>query len=97
MVVPRALADLRGPAFGSVGLPATLFWSGPDPRAVRWGVTDPDRRRDLYEIVLVEGTLDNIMQLVNGPGLVEVWDRMYLPHRVHEAWQSLIDSARSAA
>lgn len=97
MPVPAALADLRGPTAGAIGLPPTLFWSGPAPRDVRWDVADPGRRRDLYEIVLVEGTLDDITRLVDGPGLIEVWDRMYLPARVRAAWQTLIDHARAAA
>jgi hypothetical protein len=95
--VPHALTDLHGPTTGAIGLPSTLFWSGPHPRDVRWDVTDPNRRRDLYEIVLVEGTLDDVIRLIDGPGLVEVWDRMYLPHRVRAAWRTLIDNSRAAA
>ena len=95
--VPRALTDLHGPTTGTIGLPASLFWSGPHPREVRWDVADLDRRRDLYEIVLVEGSLDDITRLIDGPGLVEVWDRMYLPHRVRSAWRPLIDDSRAAA
>jgi hypothetical protein len=95
--VPRALDELRGPLAGEVGLPARLFWSGPDPRAIRWDLADPGRRRDLYEIVLVEGTLDDIRRLVNGESLVELWDRMYLPPWVRAAWHPLIESARTAA
>jgi hypothetical protein len=95
--VPRALNELRGPLTGVVGLPARLFWSGPDPRAVRWDLADPGRRRDLYEIVLVEGTLDDIRCLVNGDDLVELWDQMYLPPWVRAAWRPLIDSTRTAA
>jgi hypothetical protein len=53
--------------------------SGPDqthaPSA--WDLADPGRRRDLYEIVLVEATLDDIQRLVNGDALVELWDQMY--------------------
>jgi hypothetical protein len=60
------LAELRGPLKGLVSLPARLFWSGPDPRAVRWDLADAARRRDLYEIVLVEGTIEDIRELVNG-------------------------------
>lgn len=95
--VPHALTELHGPTTGAIGLPTTLFWSGPHPRDVRWDVTDLDRRRDLYEIVLVEGTLDDIVRLIDGPALVEVWDRMYLPHRVRSAWRALIDNSRAAA
>lgn len=97
MPVPRALSELRGPTTGAIALPASLFWSGPHPRDVRWDVTNLDRRRDLYEIVLVEGTFDDIVQLIDGPALVEVWDRMYLPHRFRSAWRALIDNSRAAA
>lgn len=97
MPIPRALDELRGPLKGVVGLSARLFWSGPDPRAVRWDLADPGRRRDLYEIILVEGALDDIQRLVNGDALVELWDQMYLPPWVRTAWRPLIDSARTAA
>lgn len=97
VAVPRTLDDLNGSLTGHVGLPATVFWSGPRPRAVRWDLADANRRRDLYEIVLVEGSIDDIRALINGPALVELWDRMYLPPWVRQAWRELIDSARSAA
>jgi hypothetical protein len=95
--VPHTLSELRGSLRGNIGLPARLFWSGPNPRAVRWNLADPSRRRDLYEIVLVEGTLDDIRNLINGSELVRLWDQMYLPPWVRTAWQPLIDSARTAA
>jgi hypothetical protein len=74
-----------------------MFWSGPNPRTVRWNLGDPSRRRDLYEIVLVEGTLDDIRNHINGSELVRLWDQMYLPPWVRTAWQPLIDSARTPA
>jgi hypothetical protein len=91
--VPRTLNELRGSLQGGVGLPARLFWSGPNPREVRWDLADPIRRRDLYEIVLVEGTLDDVRELSNGTELVRLWDQMYLPPWVRSAWRPLIDSA----
>lgn len=95
--VPRALDALKGPLRGSVSLPARVFWSGPDPRGVRWNMADPGRRRDLYEILLVEGTLDDICALVNAAELSRLWEQMYLPPWVRAAWQPLIDKARRAA
>lgn len=95
--MPESLDELHGRLRGEVGLPASVFWSGPDPRAVRWDLSNRDRRRDLYEIVLVEGTLDDIRRLVNKVELVRLWDAMYLPSWVRAAWRSLIDSAGSAA
>jgi hypothetical protein len=76
---PAALDELRGPLHGLVGLPARLFWSGPDPRRVRWDLADQQRRRDLYEIVLSQGTLADIRELVNGSELLRLWDQIYLP------------------
>jgi hypothetical protein len=95
--VPAVLGELKGGLSGLVALPARLFRSGPDPGRVRWDLSDPVRRRDLYEIVLVEGTLDDIRELVNGPELVRLWDEIYLPPWVRVAWRGLIDSARTAA
>lgn len=95
--LPGALDELRGGLAGLVGLPARIFWSGPDPRAVRWDLADRGRRRDLYEIVLTEGTLEDIRGLVNGAELVPLWDEMYLPPWVRDTWRPLIDSARAAA
>jgi hypothetical protein len=95
--VPGSLDELQGPLVGTVGLPAELFWSGPNPRDVRWDLADQNRRRDLYEIVLTEGTLDDVRRLVDGKALVELWGRMYLPPWVRAAWRALIDSARTAA
>jgi hypothetical protein len=97
VALPYSLDELRGPLEGTVGLPAQLFWSGPNPRAVRWDLTDADRRRDLYEIVIVEGTVDDVRNFVNGVELVNLWDRMYLPPWVRSAWNPLINSARPAA
>jgi hypothetical protein len=70
---------------------------GARPRGVRWDLADRDRRRDLYEIVLAEGGLDDVRELVNGAELVRLWDEMYLPPWVRAAWRPLIDSARTAA
>jgi hypothetical protein len=95
--VPRDLDQLHGPLQGSIGLPARLFWSGPDPRGARWDLSDPSQRRDLYEIVLVEGALDDLRRLVNGLELLQLWDQMYLPRWVRSAWQPLIDAGRAAA
>lgn len=71
--------ELRGPLQGSIGLPARLFWSGHSPYEVRWDLADAIRRRDFYEIVLVEGTLDDVRELINGGELLRLWDQMYLP------------------
>ncbi len=97
MQLPRTLSELRGPLHGEVGLPLRVFWSGPDPQAARWDLADPHSRRDLYEIVLLEGSLDDIRELVNGSELVRLWHQMYLPPWVRSAWHPLIHRAQAAA
>ena len=74
-----------------------IFWSGIDPQAARWDLADADRRRSLYEIVLQEGGLDDVRRLVNGAELVRIWERLYLPPWIREAWAPLIAEARAAA
>ncbi len=95
--VPGSLGELRGPLQGVARMPGRLFWSGPDPRNVLWDLSDRRRRRDLYEIVLLKGTLDDICELVNGPELVWLWEEMYLPPWVREAWRPLVEAGDIAA
>lgn len=75
----------------------THRWSGPAPDAVRWDLAEPERRRDLYEIILTHGTLDDIHTLVNRQALIEQWNDLCLPPWVRVAWQARIDDARAAA
>ena len=95
--LPRDLSELRGPTSGTVRLPLRLYWSGPDPQHVEWDLGVPQRRARLYEIVLREGTLDDQRALIDGAELARLWDSLYLPPHVRQAWQPLVDAARPAA
>ncbi|MGH3701362.1 MAG: hypothetical protein ACRDQY_18225 [Pseudonocardiaceae bacterium] len=95
--LPRSLGELRGPTSGVIRLPLRLYWSGLDPRAVEWWLDKPADCQWLYEVVLREGTVDDVRELVDGVTLLRVWDKLYLPPHVRHAWQPLIDSARAAA
>ncbi|MDN5915101.1 MAG: hypothetical protein L0I76_08355 [Pseudonocardia sp.] len=61
------------------------------------GLSDRDRRRDLYEIVLTHGDPNDVGQLVNRQALLDRWADLYLPPWVRAAWRPLIDDARTAA
>ena len=52
-VVVASLADLRGPAEGTVELPIWLFWGNPDHT---FDLGDKDMRRWLYQTVLREAS-----------------------------------------
>lgn len=95
--LPRAVSDLRGPVAGVVRLPLRVYWTGPDPESVTWDLSRESRRARLYEIVLREGTLDDVRAMVDGAELVRLWDRLWLPTHLRQAWQPLIDTARTAA
>ena len=49
----------------------------------------------VYEIVLTEGLPNDIEALIDGGLLVDLWDDLYLRKDIRNAWQPLIDKARS--
>ncbi|MGH8922113.1 MAG: hypothetical protein ACRD0H_27865, partial [Actinomycetes bacterium] len=95
--LPRSLDELRGPTSGVVRLPLRLYWSGPDPERVEWDTGSREGRHWLYEVVLREGNLDDVRELVDGRELVRDWDQLYLPPWLREAWDPLINAARTVA
>ena len=94
-VVAASLADLRGPAEGTVELPIWLFWSGPDHT---FDLGDPDMRRWLYQIVLREaGRLEDLAAYLDGDSLIALWPDLYLPKGVRQAWEDKHPALRAAA
>ena len=90
--VPSALP--RQPidkAFATVALPLSVDWS--EPRSTYNLAKRSDRVR-AYQLVLREGSPDDIENFVEGTLLVDGWDDMLLPKPIRDAWQSLIDAAR---
>jgi hypothetical protein len=94
-IVITDLADLRGPAHGTVILPLRLYWSGPSPA---FDLDDVDLCRWLYEIVLREAAdPEELITYLNGDKLVEVWSRLFLPKGVRRAWEEHHPALRAAA
>lgn len=87
--VPSALPRL-GPehALRAVGLPVHLNWS--EPGRV-FDLRDRRQRARVYEIVLREGDAQDVLALVDGVLLVEMWDELVLPRAVRAAWAPLIE------
>ena len=94
--LPSDLGELHGPTTGVVRLPLRIYWSGPDPENVEWDLAKDADCRGLYEVVLREGNLDDQRELINGATLVRLWNMLYLPPHIRQAWQPLIDAARQA-
>ena len=69
-----------------------LWWSGPSPR---FDLADRSERSGAYELVLREGTPDDIASVIDGAMLVDAWYDLILPAELRQAWQHLIDRAHT--
>jgi hypothetical protein len=87
-VLPRLAVDR---ALGRVRLPLHLNWSQPERE---YDLSDRRQRARVYEIVLREGTGQDISDYVDGALLVDLWPDLILPAPLRFAWQPLIDTVR---
>jgi len=69
-----------------------LWWSGPAPRL---DLADRSDRSSAYELVLREGTPDDIAGVGDGALLVDAWPDLILPAELRQAWQHLINRAHT--
>ncbi|WP_420442912.1 hypothetical protein, partial [Candidatus Poriferisodalis sp.] len=75
--------DTVAPVTGRVRLPNRIAWSGQ-------GEFDLEDRRDrmyVYQLVMTEGTEDDVRRYINVDHLMEMWSGMWLSPPVHERWQ----------
>ena len=91
---PADWDDGDGVNEGVVSLPLHLSWSGPSSL---FDLDDPAELRVVYSTVLREGTSADVKQWLNPVTLVEIWDTLWLPRAVHEAWDGWIAERRSRA
>jgi hypothetical protein len=83
-VVATSLADLRGPLSGTVELPNRLCWQ---PEST-FDLANAWQRQHLYEIVLREAvSQEELATWLNRDLLQELWDTLYLPRGVRQAWE----------
>lgn len=76
--------DTQGPleaALATVELPLHLNWSDPGHR---YNLRDRRQRARVYEIVLREGTPQDVLTYIDGALLIDLWDELVLPHAVRE-------------
>ncbi|MDQ6613989.1 MAG: hypothetical protein M3083_04395 [Actinomycetota bacterium] len=79
--------DMSGPkATGRVTLPLHVYWSGPDPSSQVWDLDDRRQRAHLYEIVLREGTVDDVRHFIDLDLLADLWDELFLPEAARRVW-----------
>jgi len=67
-----------------------LWWSGPAPQL---DLTERSDRAQAYELVLREGSPEDIRSIVDGALLIDVWSELVVPANLRRAWQPAIDRA----
>lgn len=94
-LVPTSLPRLPvRQALATITLPLHLNWAQPNRQ---FKLSERDRRARVYEIVLREGTPQDVLTYVDGALLVDLWDSLVLPRDVRAAWSAVVDSALDGA
>jgi hypothetical protein len=70
-------------ATGIVSLPLHVSWSGP---ARTWDLDNRGERLRVYEMVMTEGTEDDVRRFVEIDELIDLWNDLWLPPHVRRAW-----------
>jgi hypothetical protein len=79
-----------------VQLPLGVYASGQGP-ARRFDMTNEAERIELYEIVLTDGTAEDVCRYVNREELLRLWPRLWLPPHVRRyGSQGLVLSPRES-
>ena len=111
-VKPMVFFDLiEDPEVGSFWVPDRL-WSVPIPDCFArvqvlkyifrtddhqiWDLSDPTERIEYYELALIHGLDQMLLDSVDGLLLIQAWPHMNLPDAVREAWQPVIDAATAS-
>lgn len=90
--LPEDIDDPRlDRASGVIELPLHVSWSGP---RIRWDLADRRQRALVYEIVLTEGTDDDVRRFIDVDELLDLWDDLWLAPHVRQAWANHIQRLR---
>lgn len=90
---PAHWTSSTGPTKGSVRLPPHLYWSDDNNE---FDLSDPAERNLLYRIVLAEGTAEDVRRYLHRATLLRIWNELWLPPAVHEAWDAWVEAHRHA-
>jgi transcriptional regulator with XRE-family HTH domain len=69
-----------------------LWWSGP---ALRLDLANRADRIRAYELVLREGTPEDIGSTIDGALLIDAWPDLVLPAELRQAWQPILNATRA--
>ena len=76
-------------AFEPVVLNLALNWSQPGKEYV---TRDRRQRARLYETVIREGMPKDILKIVDGALLIDLWDELVLPRAIREHWAAVLEA-----
>ncbi len=74
-------------------LPLRVAWS--DPRR-RYDLDDPHDRLLVYELVMAEGSDEDVRTFIDVDTVVDSWDQLVLPRHVRRAWADWLRERRGA-
>ncbi|HET6211815.1 MAG TPA: hypothetical protein VFE14_02970 [Micromonosporaceae bacterium] len=93
-LVAPDLSELHGPTHGVIELPFRLFWQ----KNRTFDLDKPFMLQWVYEIVLCEAIrFDELRTWLDGPTLIRMWRKLYLPKGVRLAWEERHSDLRAAA
>lgn len=88
-VKPYAIVDdldqLRGPAGGVVELSHSVLWAPGGPYV---DLDEPGGRGLAYRAALAEGTVEDLVQILDRDQLIAAWPELLLPLRVRAMWEA---------
>ena len=91
---PAHWNELARPSVRVVELPLRLYWSDGHNR---FDLGDESECRLLYQIVLTEGSAEDVRQFLDRATLLRIWDQLWLPTAVHDAWDPWVAAHRHVA
>ena len=77
------------PADRGGAVPLGVYASGQGP-ARRFDMTNEAERIEMYEIVLTDGTAEDVCTYINHQELLRLWPRLWLPPHVRQVWEPLL-------
>jgi hypothetical protein len=81
--------DVGDPGFtrsrGVVELPLHVYWSSPSRT---WDLDDERQLERVYELVLTDGTDEDVRRFIDLDQLMSMWPRLNLAPHVREAWEA---------
>ncbi len=81
--IPDDLGEVSvAPVTGRVTLPLHIAWSGQGD----YDMSNADQMRSVYELVMTEGTEDDVLHYIDLNQLLDVWEDLWLSPHVRERW-----------